>query len=125
MRHIWIDEATEGMVNGKYRIETGSIQFEEDWPGFFLRGGDALYIASIITSLFVKAGSNIGKEEHIGLEVLKLYADQIFREVPFDQFVDEQGHSVIVPLEGEAVSVDRAGGVKRVDEDEEDEQDAE
>ncbi len=30
------------------RIETGSVQFERDWPGIFIRGGDCFkYVSSL------------------------------------------------------------------------------
>ena len=27
------------------RVETGAVQFNEDWPGVFIRGDNALYLA--------------------------------------------------------------------------------
>lgn len=27
------------------RVETGAVQFGEDWPGYFLRGDDAMLLA--------------------------------------------------------------------------------
>jgi len=35
----------------KNRVETGSIQFGEDWPGYFLRGDNAGYIAHCIENI--------------------------------------------------------------------------
>lgn len=35
------------------RIETGPIQFNEDWPGFFLRGDNAFAIRLAIANLLV------------------------------------------------------------------------
>ena len=35
----------------KERIETGAIQFGEDWPGIYLRGGDALWFGYILKML--------------------------------------------------------------------------
>lgn len=33
------------------RVETGPIQFEDDWPGLFVRGHDSMPIASAIRHL--------------------------------------------------------------------------
>lgn len=30
------------------RIETGIVQFNDDWPGFFLRGDDAFALAQLL-----------------------------------------------------------------------------
>lgn len=30
------------------RVETGTIQFGDDWPGVFLRGDEALYLAHLL-----------------------------------------------------------------------------
>ncbi len=39
------------------RVETGAIQFGEDWPGLFIRGDQALHLALFIGWLepFIKA----------------------------------------------------------------------
>lgn len=36
--------------NGK-RVETGAVQFGDDWKSYHLRGDDALYLANIIGQL--------------------------------------------------------------------------
>jgi hypothetical protein len=33
------------------RVETGAIQFGEDWPGLFLRGDDAKFLSLAIESV--------------------------------------------------------------------------
>jgi len=38
-------------VTQECRVETGKMQFEDDWPGVFIRGDDALGYAAIIHSL--------------------------------------------------------------------------
>jgi hypothetical protein len=126
MRQIWIDEVTafeedDDPVKKEYRISTEGIRFEEDWPGMFFRGDDALYVAALITSLWSRAGEDPPHE----LVVLKEYADYVFREVPFKQWTDEQGHSIIEPIgpegelieDAEKVSVQRDGSVSREEED--------
>lgn len=35
----------------KDRIETGALQINNDWPGLFIRGDDALYLATCIDGL--------------------------------------------------------------------------
>jgi len=37
--------------DGLGRVETGAIQFGDDWPGFFVRGDVALYLASCIQAV--------------------------------------------------------------------------
>lgn len=32
-------------VNEPTRVETGPVQFNDDWPGVFIRGDNALYLA--------------------------------------------------------------------------------
>jgi hypothetical protein len=34
------------------RVQTGKMQFENDWPGIFIRGDDALNYAAAIRILF-------------------------------------------------------------------------
>lgn len=33
------------------RVETGAVQFGDDWPGIFIRGDDALYQAALLGDL--------------------------------------------------------------------------
>jgi hypothetical protein len=44
------------MSTQKYRTETGKMQFEDDWPGVFIRGDDALGYAAVIRRLFAVPG---------------------------------------------------------------------
>lgn len=115
MHKIMIDEMTDGIdEEGEYRIETGGVQFDDDWPGFFMRGDDALYVASLISMLDV-----IGQAEGdrtLAIQQLKIYADQIFQEVPYRQWIDEDHHSIIEPVPGgKSVSVSRDGKIEQVD----------
>lgn len=104
------------------RVETEGVRFGDDWPGFFLRGDDALYVAALISSAFA-----LEEIDALSLQTLKGYADLIFEEVPFKQWLDEDGHSIIQASSGDpeeepedVVHVRRDGKITR-DEDEEDE----
>ena len=37
--------------DGCTRVETGAVQFGDDWPGVFIRGDSAAYYAMIIDTL--------------------------------------------------------------------------
>lgn len=37
------------------RVETGAVQFGDDWPGYFIRGDDALHFCKVIDILINKA----------------------------------------------------------------------
>jgi hypothetical protein len=43
-------------LNGKRRVETGPMQFGDDWPGVFFRGDDALAAAVMLTGLMQHVG---------------------------------------------------------------------
>jgi hypothetical protein len=32
----------------KHRVETGALQFGDDWPGLFIRGNDCIQYASML-----------------------------------------------------------------------------
>jgi hypothetical protein len=38
-------------TNGGARVETGPLRFGHDWPGAFIRGGDAGYYAKTLQAL--------------------------------------------------------------------------
>ncbi len=76
------------------RVETGGVRINDDWPGFYLRGDDALYVASLISSL--STTHTMGVDNLGRVHALKIYADQIFNEVPFDQWIDTRGRSIIM-----------------------------
>lgn len=65
------------------RVETGAIQFGEDWPGFFLRGKHALFLAGNLKMLIEKfpvAPDDLRTIE--SLMQLEEIAQQISHEVP-------------------------------------------
>lgn len=40
------------------RIETGVVQFGNDWPGIFIRGDRAIYLAFILSQYLVETNSS-------------------------------------------------------------------
>jgi hypothetical protein len=36
--------------NDSVRVETGPVQFNDDWPGVFIRGDNAAYYATMLES---------------------------------------------------------------------------
>lgn len=36
------------LSNGFARVETGVVQFDQDWPGVFIRGDNAAYVALML-----------------------------------------------------------------------------
>lgn len=45
--------------NPEERVETGLVQFDEDWPGVFIRGDNAMFISFHLKYLFdlLKSGT--------------------------------------------------------------------
>ena len=60
------------MPKNMSRVETGVIQFGDDWPGYFLRGDDALRLAMTITSVLESDGEDI-----ISIEMLKSWGNAL------------------------------------------------
>jgi hypothetical protein len=48
----------------KQRVQTGKMQFEDDWPGVFIRGDDALGYAAVIRRLFAVSGPLYDESNH-------------------------------------------------------------
>lgn len=46
------------LPGGSGRIPTGAIQFQDDWPGLFVRGDDALALLSAIRELAARVGDH-------------------------------------------------------------------
>lgn len=44
--------------DGGIRVESGPVQFGEDWPGVFLRGDDAVMVASTLAFLVAEGMSS-------------------------------------------------------------------
>jgi hypothetical protein len=39
------------LPGGSGRVPTGAVQFQDDWPGLFVRGDDAIFLRSAIRHL--------------------------------------------------------------------------
>ena len=51
------------------RVETGVVQFEDDWPGIFIRGDNATFIANLLAFYTPKLAS-IAEEDVINVLAL-------------------------------------------------------
>lgn len=49
------------------RVETGTIQFGDDWPGVFIRGDNAFYLAVHLSGLIKYAEDEISRSAMVGL----------------------------------------------------------
>lgn len=49
------------------RVETGTIQFGEDWPGVFIRGDNAFYFAVHLLALIKNSENEISRIAMEGL----------------------------------------------------------
>ena len=69
------------LEGGSGRVPTGAMQFEDDWPGLFLRGDDAIVVAFAIRRLEEALVSS--EDPVIGSALSKLtpVADIIDRDV--------------------------------------------
>jgi hypothetical protein len=45
------------------RVETGAVQFGDDWPGIFIRGDNAMYYAHLLNSIIDRLGKGVPMEE--------------------------------------------------------------
>ena len=52
------------------RVETGPTRFGSDWPGVFIRGDNALWMAFLLREYLRKPGLNLGFQEDIVLRSL-------------------------------------------------------
>ena len=62
-------------------MPTGAIQFENDWPGLFIRGDDAIDMASKIRLLQQRLSDSQDGLVKLSLGVLDKFADIIDRDV--------------------------------------------
>lgn len=58
------------------RIETGAIQFGDDWPGLFIRGDDALMLGLLLENCL-----NLFTESDRNWWLIKDYLNIIYNEV--------------------------------------------
>lgn len=49
------------------RVETGVIQFGDDWPGVFIRGDNAFYLAVHLLGLIKHSEDEISRSAMVGL----------------------------------------------------------
>lgn len=54
-RKINIDQAE--------RVETGPVQFNDDWPGYFIRGDNAMGLALIIKDVLASQNNGIARAQ--------------------------------------------------------------
>jgi len=66
-------------INQEERIETGAVQFNDDWPGLFIRSDDCLDLANTISALEVMTT----EDDMINLFIKKLsfYKNLILNQV--------------------------------------------
>jgi hypothetical protein len=69
------------MTPGMRRVETGAIQFGEDWPGLFIRGDDAIALKLSIRHLEEQVSGATSSIDRFGLDRLSRIADLIEHEV--------------------------------------------
>ena len=63
------------MPDGMTRPETSPMQFGDDWPGMFIRGDDAAWMAH---SMLIAAQSlGDSADDQINAKYLKLYAERL------------------------------------------------
>lgn len=63
------------------RVETGAVQFGSDWPGLFIRGDTAAYLAMLIRSLLAEGESPEPLSFMLTRSNLKAIADLIETDV--------------------------------------------
>jgi len=59
------------------RVETGAVQFGDDWPGYFIRGDGACYLAICINSVLSQLTANQLKDVFFHATELQGLADAI------------------------------------------------
>lgn len=65
------------------RVETGAVQFGEDWPGLFIRGDNAFYYAILIRQILdrVRAHPINEMQTHVAVAELEGLATMIENDV--------------------------------------------
>jgi hypothetical protein len=69
------------MPAGLRRVETGAVQFGEDWPGLFIRGDDAAALKLSIRHLEEQVAGAANGIDRFALDRLRRIADLIERDV--------------------------------------------
>lgn len=63
------------------RVETGAVQFGDDWPGLFLRGDDAFHLMLTLRQLKELLGDNLRGEAGFRFAELMEYVDIVEQDV--------------------------------------------
>jgi hypothetical protein len=63
------------------RVESGAVQFGDDWPGLFLRGDDALNTAMQIETVLNQLPHGVSGDVLIAAKWLSSLKDSIFDDV--------------------------------------------
>lgn len=63
------------------RVETGAVQFGDDWPGLFIRGDNAYSLMMWIRRLTERLTHHSDPDVADALRQLKCYADMIEQDV--------------------------------------------
>ena len=67
---------------GPGRVETGSVQFGDDWPGLFIRGDEAFHLMLLIRELTEKLAGGHSYADAVNIvRQLAGFADMIDKDV--------------------------------------------
>lgn len=69
------------LPGGSDRVPTGAMQFENDWPGLFIRGDNAVVVKTRIRWLEARIGDHDDPEVRSAIQCLAELADIIDRDV--------------------------------------------
>jgi hypothetical protein len=69
------------LPGGSGRVPTGAMQFQDDWPGLFLRGDTAIFLMARIRILAERLGNQTDMGIVSVMYSLKELADLIDRDV--------------------------------------------
>src|SRR5215217_8007125 len=69
------------LPGGSGETPTGAMQFQQDWPGLFIRGDDAIFVAASIRELEGRLAGNDDVRIAMALSRLTKIADIIERDV--------------------------------------------
>jgi hypothetical protein len=69
------------LPGGSCRVPTGALQFEDDWPGLFIRGDEALFLMTRIRYLVERLGNQTDPGIISVIVSLTKLADLVERDV--------------------------------------------
>lgn len=76
---------------GVSRIETGAVQFGDDWPGLFIRGDNAFHLMLCVRRLAHLLEDHPNAEVVLNLGQVRSYTDSIERDVVVRRAADTEG----------------------------------